>query len=366
MICKSPSNIALIKYMGKASHQKNIPANPSLSYTLEPLVSGVQLIPLQKKSSIHKDHPSEKIDCEPDKFQNSDSKKKPSHLLFDKNNHTPDKWDRDYWEPLQGKGWLDFSMAPPEQKRFLSFFKKLKVIFNLTDFYLVQSANNFPKNMGIASSASSFSALTLAAYQQALKELKTKPKGKKELSQISRQGSGSSCRSFFKPWCLWSKQDIQEVSFAFNPLQHDLLIFNNKEKDISSSKAHLLVETSPSFSERAERASDRLKQFLDSMKKKDWPSLYQIAKEEFEDMHQLFETSSPSFSYQTPQTRQALEIIEKFWKDKKDGPLVTMDAGSAIHLFYRLDQAEARQKIKQALLTHIPCIQFFKSPLDFS
>ncbi len=40
---QAPANIALIKYMGKKDNEKNIPDNPSLSYTLNNLLSSVVL-----------------------------------------------------------------------------------------------------------------------------------------------------------------------------------------------------------------------------------------------------------------------------------------------------------------------------------
>lgn len=40
---QAPSNIALIKYMGKVNTTTNIPTNASLSYTLDHLLSFVEL-----------------------------------------------------------------------------------------------------------------------------------------------------------------------------------------------------------------------------------------------------------------------------------------------------------------------------------
>lgn len=324
MIYKSPSNIALIKYIGKKD--ANHPINPSLSYTLNHFISGVRIF---KSSHRRDEHSQEKM--------------------------------QDYWQPLTGLRWLPISMTEDEKKRFLVFFKKLKIFFNLNEIYCVQSANNFPKNIGVASSASSFSALTLAVYGQVLKGRKEQFKSlsTENLSQISREGSGSSCRSFFKPWCLWDKNKIQSLSFPFNKLDHDLVLSRNEEKKIASSTAHCLIRTSPYFENRADRAKKRLKKFIHFMLKTDWMNLYKIVKDEFQDMHQLFETSTPSFSYQNDQTKKVLEEVEKFWRDNKDGPLVTMDAGSSIHLLYRPDQKKIRKTLKEMILKNVPDIQFF-------
>lgn len=42
-LAHAPANIALIKYMGKKDENANSPDNPSLSYTLNNLISTVRL-----------------------------------------------------------------------------------------------------------------------------------------------------------------------------------------------------------------------------------------------------------------------------------------------------------------------------------
>ncbi len=302
MIYKSPSNIALIKYMGKT--EGNFPINPSLSYTLDHLISGVELEPIESE---------------------------------------------DIWEPLTGDEWVPLSMNVKEQERFLSFFKKLKHTFNLEGFFKVRSGNNFPKSSGAASSASSFSALTQAVYHLALREGKIKPLSVEKLSLISREGSGSSCRSFFAPWCLWDGDKVQSVSFPYEKLHHDLILCGEGEKKVSSSEAHQRVRTSPYFKGRVSRAENRLKALMESMKKKNWVSIKKIVQEEFEDMHNLFETSKPAFSYYTEKSRKILKVLNQFWIEKEDGPLITMDAGPHIHLFYCPDQIHLKEQIDGVL-----------------
>ena len=304
-IVVSPSNIALIKYMGK--EKGNIPINSSFSYTLDHLVSGVRLMPLSS--------------------------------------------GQDQWQKLKGAPWLSLKMKDIEQERFLSFFQNLKNIFNLNKNYLVQSANNFPKSVGTASSASSFSALTKAVYQQSLEEGRTQRWSVEELAHISQQGSGSSCRSFFKPWCLWSPKKIQAVSLPYHKWEHDVVRLSTQEKRVPSSVAHARVRTSPYFQGRQVRAEKRLKVLLNALQHRKWRTAYQIVWEEFEDMHQLFETSRPCFSYRNLKVKKTLDFLDQFWKKHHDGPLVTMDAGADIHLLYRSDQELIRKQIQNCLST---------------
>ena len=42
--------------------------------------------------------------------------------------------------------------------------------------------------------------------------------------------------------------------------------------------------------------------------------------------------------YMNEGTMKALLMLHKIWVDRNDGPLVTMDAGSNIHLLFRPDQ----------------------------
>jgi diphosphomevalonate decarboxylase len=51
-------------------------------------------------------------------------------------------------------------------------------------------------------------------------------------------------------------------------------------------------------------------------------------------MHALFETSDPHFGYISTATLQKLREIENLWKENNDGPIVTIDAGSNIHLLW--------------------------------
>ncbi len=305
-MAQAPANIALIKYMGKQDEDVNLPANASLSYTLDHLTTTVSL---------------ETIDAIADR-----------------------------WEPL------DFSVNAPtfqlsEQavSRFLKHLAYIKNLFDYDGAFIVRSNNNFPQGAGIASSASSFAALTKCTVQ-ALAELT----GKSTLSvqaqaHLSRMGSGSSCRSFYRPWCLWENDKVLEVKLPYPELLHQVVIVDDKVKLVSSSEAHRRVKTSPLFSGRIERAQVRLVKLLEGFEKQAWEQIYQLCFEEFMDMHQLFETATQPFSYITDDCHQLINSISTHWRHKQDGPLVTMDAGSTIHLLYRPDQAKLAQTFKQTV-----------------
>lgn len=94
----------------------------------------------------------------------------------------------------------------------------------------MQSCNNFPHSSGMASSASSFAALTRCAAI-ALSELTNKPiPSVDEQAQLSRLGSGSSCRSFYSPWALWEDNEVKEIDLPYKELIYQGVIISNKKK----------------------------------------------------------------------------------------------------------------------------------------
>jgi diphosphomevalonate decarboxylase len=287
---QAPSNIALIKYMGKAAAHSNLPANASLSYTLAKLKTFVQLEPA----------------------------------------------DSDRWEPLPGH--KEISLSEKGRSKFLAHLARLKEAWKIEGHFVVRSANNFPSDCGLASSASSFAALTQAVYEWA-RVHKNEKLDAGVLSSWSRLGSGSSCRSFFEPWALWRGECAEPVSGLPGDLLHAVVIVEDSAKAVSSSEAHLRVNTSSLWPGRIERAEARLCDLLSALRSGDWASAFQICWQEFEDMHRLFETSQPAFSYRGPAALELCERLRHRWLEEGDGPLITMDAGPNVHLLFRADQA---------------------------
>ncbi len=298
--CEAYSNIALIKYMGKTDSHRNEASNPSLSYTLPHLKTVVAII----------DPPGAEM-------------------------------TEDGWSPLIEPGLLPIGLSEKGREKFLKHVGRLKDIWNYKHHILVESANNFPADCGIASSASSFAALTKAmALYLGRKETDL------ELARLSRLGSGSSCRSFFSPWCLWNGDNIESVDLPYRNLHHLVIIVDAGKKSVSSSEAHLKVASSPLFEGRTKRVNERMEKLLSALSRQDWAQAFMVTWDEFEDMHQLFETSAEPFSYRTEASKKVLEDCKKVWSYKKDGPLVTMDAGPNVHLLFRGDQASMYDKMK--------------------
>jgi len=305
-LAHAPANIALIKYMGKKDNNSNSPDNSSLSYSLDNLISTVKLEKLTSK--------------------------------------------KDIWEPLSIPGAPEFSLLAAEQKKYIDHLIRIKDYFGYTGGFLVQSCNNFPHNSGLASSASSFAALTRCACL-ALSELTGKALPDiSEQAQLSRLGSGSSCRSFFSPWALWTENEVKAIDLPYPQLLHQIVVVSANRKEVSSSEAHQRVKTSEFYAKRSQRAEENLNLLLNALRTKDWTSAYKICWREFQDMHRLFSTCEQPFTYMTENSLIVLKETQELWSRKNDGPIVTMDAGPNVHLLYRPDQAEMAREFKQDYL----------------
>lgn len=299
-LCVSmPSNIALIKYMGKLQSQMNQATNPSLSVTVPYLRSYVRITPIEE---------------------------------------TQDRWSALVW-PQTDK----LVLSEKGQKRFLNFLQLLKDQWGLKKCYLIESANSFPSDCGIASSSSSFAALTMAVFCQAVQEgCVQSPVSLNQLANLSQRGSGSSCRSFFKGAAIWDGQQVVRQEFnLLKGLYHQVYLVETGIKQVSSSEAHQRVSSSLLFSNRVDRVKQRLQDLMVNLNHSpNWHQCYQVVWSEFWDMHALFETSVPAFGYLSSDSLRVLEQVKNFWNQFQDGPLVTMDAGPNVHLFWRADQKE--------------------------
>jgi len=313
---QSPSNIALVKYWGKYGIQ--LPSNPSISVTLRNAVTQTQV----KYTKITG---NEFYDV---------------HLLF-------------------------------EGKRNDAFLPKIHQFFDriITDYPFlrqyrleIESSNTFPHSAGIASSASSMSALALCVVSVSNKLSHTCFEGKdffKEASRLARLGSGSACRSLFGGMSIWGNTDAditssQEYGISFDEFHptfknlHDaILIVSGEEKSVSSTVGHGLMNNNPYAEPRFQQASNRLLEIKQFLKKGDWDGFGVLLEEEALTLHALMMTSSPSFMLLKPETLAIIEEIRSFRQETKLPVYFTIDAGPNIHLLYPDDVSE---KIKASLI----------------
>ena len=320
IVARAPSNIALIKYMGKSDSSKNLPDNPSLSMTLNSLCTVADV---------------ERIEKPGDHWLPEVPRFRPGDLPSDRMWVSPDL-------SLSGREKL-LKHVERVREAVPAIYEKFGIALDQEAWrgagLHLRTANTFPASSGIASSASSFAAVTLAvAASFALDEASwsrvwgEQPELKRALAQLSRRGSGSSCRSFEGPWVYWEGESSWIPSGIQLPeMAHFVILISTQPKQVSSSEAHLRIKTSPLWERRVERVRMRSNQLLSAMRTSDLRKLAQLAWTETWEMHSLFHTASEPFTYWEPGTVEALQYFSS-WMGQESPPIVTLDAGPNVHV----------------------------------
>ncbi len=314
---RAPSNIALIKYMGKKDAPGNLPENPSLSMTLNDLCTWVEVEASDQAGSIRWISEAPRL-----------SSAEPSWRV-----------------PRLGDSGLAKVLKHAEKVRALSPRPDRALI--------LRSANTFPEASGIASSASSFAALTLAVAaacstdpEKFKREWEDGFSLRRSVARISREGSGSSCRSFEGPWVRWEGEETRTVASKLPDLAHFVILISDQAKSVSSSQAHARVKTSPLWKDRPQRAAARLAQLEAALEAGDLPRVARLSWTESWEMHSLFHTCAEPFSYWQPGTIEALHWFAPRIEPNAVGtpPIVTLDAGPNLHVIVEAASAESWRK----------------------
>ena len=304
---KSPSNIAIVKYWGKYGRQ--LPRNPSISGTLTAA------------------HTITKLSWQA-RQQRSDTTGVDLEFLFD------------------GKP------APAFKARIASFLEQLKPQFPfLSQLSLqVDSSNSFPHSSGIASSASALSALSLclcSLEDRLFGTLSDDDEFERKASYISRLGSGSAARSIFGYWSIWGKSGEwpqssdtfavplkSHVQDMFMNMKDAILIVSKKEKSVSSSAGHQLMDENPYASARYHQAQNRIISLLHILSRGDWEEFARLAESEALGLHGLMMCSSPSYILMEPDTIKLIHMIRSWREDEGLPVCFTLDAGPNLHVLY--------------------------------
>ena len=295
IIKRSPSNIAIVKYWGK--HGTQLPNNPSISFTLSNCFTETKITYSENESMSFdfyfegKENPAFKAKIE--KYLN-------------------------------------------ENRRYFSFLNNLDL--------KIESYNSFPHSSGIASSASSMSALIMCLLEIKYKDAKI---DLREASYLSRLASGSAARSVYPTMALWGKTpSLPESSDEYaipigemiNPVfktYHDsILIVSSKEKSVSSRAGHSLMDNHPMAENRYATARKNTEDLLTILKQGDLEGFIRITESEANQLHDLMSTSTPSYTLKEPNTIRIIDEILNFRKDTGLPVCYTLDAGPNVHLLY--------------------------------
>ncbi|WP_396633205.1 diphosphomevalonate/mevalonate 3,5-bisphosphate decarboxylase family protein [Maribacter sp. R86514] len=300
----SPSNIALVKYWGKRENQ--IPANPSISFTLAACVT---------KTSVEYKKKSEKSE----EF---------SFDLF-----------------FEGEAKEEF------KPKINTFLKRIEVYLPfLKDYhFVINTSNSFPHSSGIASSASGMSALALCFMEMERTFLKTLSEEhfNQKVSFLARLGSGSACRSIEGPLVQWGETSSIEgssnlfgikypyaVHEVFNNFHDTILLVDKGEKQVSSTVGHELMHGHPFASQRFGQAHKNLEKLKSILSEGDLDSFINIVESEALTLHAMMMTSNPYFILMKPNTLSIINEIWKFREASKTHVCFTLDAGANVHVLY--------------------------------
>ena len=313
-----PSNIALIKYWGK--YEGQIPANPSISFTLSNCKTETKMI-----------------------FRSGE---KFSIKTF-----------------LAGKEETKFSEKI--EKYFRNIEKYLPWI--LQGSFVIETENTFPHSSGIASSASGFGAIA-----KCLMEMDKAFSGKdffdvKKASFLARLGSGSACRSVYDGLVVWGevnevegssdlyavKYPDEEIHPIFRDFNDYILLIHEGQKSVSSTIGHELMNTNPYAERRFQEAKENFVPMKEILKSGDLQAFMKLVEHEALTLHAMMMMSAPAFILMQTGT---LQVINRVWEFRKETNLplfFTLDAGANVHLLFPSEKkAEISNFIETELLQY--------------
>lgn len=281
----SHSNIALVKYWGKGDEKLKLPVNSSVAIALDNLTTTTSVEFLE---SLEKDE----VELIGVGFEEGEVEKVSKHL---------------------------------DRVRGMAGIKtRAKVVSN----------NSFPKAAGMASSASGFSALSVAAATAAGLKL-----SERELSILARKGSGSASRSVPGGVSVWHAGDSSETSYAERidyPKEWDLRVLlvmaeDTSAKKVGSTEGMALAVTSPYFKTAVSEAEANIDRVEAAMQKGDYESFGKVIEDECFRLHTICMTTTPNILYWRGVT---VEVFQKLLKIREGGiyAFFTVDAGPHVHV----------------------------------
>ncbi len=303
---KANSNIALVKYWGKRNEQIILPTNSNISMTL----SGFNTTTTVEFSSDYKQDQVELNE------QNLSEGRELEQIV----KH------------------LDLI------RRQAGMEEKAKVV----------SKNNFPTAAGLASSASGFAALSLAASKAAGLNL-----DKKELSILARQGSGSASRSVEGGFVEWLKGSKEDGSDSFGnqiaPPEHwpefrmiTTIVATEEKKIKSRAGMKQTMKTSPYYKGWLDTVEEDFNVVRKGILDKNFSVVGKTAQKNALKMHATMQTTLPPIIYWNPATMRILHSVIE-WHESGMDCFFTIDAGPNVKVLCLEKDVEELKKRIEAL-----------------
>lgn len=294
------ANIALAKYWGKTDLEHNVPAVPSISLTLDQLVTETEV-------------------CFAERLE--------SDVVI-----------------LDGR-----PATPRESQRAIAMLNRVRRAGGLQWKATVTSSNRFPTAAGLASSASGFAALAAAATQAAGLGLDCEA-----LSVLARRSSASAARSIFGGFVELPEGEAGRVSLAAHqiapPSHWDVRLLialtASGPKSVSSTDAmERSRKTSPFYQAWVEQAPRWAMVIKQAVRNRDLAALGPAMEQSTFSFHSCAITSEPTILYWNSATVAALRTVMGL-RERGVSAWSTMDAGP--HVKVLCDPRDA-PRVRQAL-----------------
>jgi len=276
-------NIALVKYWGKSDAERNIPAMGSLSITLDGLTTTTTV----------------RLDAELD------------HDEF----------------------LLDGRAAPAMAGRVTACLDRLRNLTGGHEFAFVESANDFPTGAGLASSASGFAALVVAADAAFGAGL-----DRGALADLARQSSGSAARSLYGGFVelrLTGDEhhptDTRQIlTPAAWPLRVVAAVTETSPKQVGSSEGmRLSAQTSPFYGAWVASSEGHLAAARSAVERCDFAALAEVSETSCLTMHAVMISSRPGLVYWNGATVECLHRVREL-RSRGVPVFFTIDAGPQV------------------------------------
>ncbi len=275
-VATAHSNIALAKYWGKQEVEHNRPAVPSLSMTLDAMFTTTS-------------------------------------VTFDT------QLEVDTIE-LGGN-----ALSDGPQKRVVTLLDRVRQEAGIATRARVSSSNNFPTAAGLASSASGFAALALAAREAA-----GLPRDNEKVSVLARRSSASAARSIFGGYVALDAGEsaARQVATAEHfPLELLVAVTQEGPKHTGSTEGMSHTrDTSPYYTAWIEHAPLLARQIEAAVLAADLEQLGPLVEQSALQMHASMWAAAPAIVYFSPATLSVMECVASL---RRKGYLAyyTMDAG---------------------------------------
>jgi diphosphomevalonate decarboxylase len=295
-------NIALAKYWGKTGDGENLPAVPSLSLTLDAM-STTTSVTFQPELEADR-------------------------VVINGNAATPD-----------------------EARRITELLDRVRRAVGVRAYASVETTNDFPTASGLASSASGFAALALAATKAAGLDWDAA-----KVSDLARRSSVSAARSVYGGFVTLAAGTPGGEFLAAEPLADAsdwpiamcvaVTTLAKKEVGSTDGMAHTR-RASPYYAAWVAKAPELFERARRAVLSRDLEALGTCAEESAFAMHATALAAAPALIYFSPATLAAVLCVQKL---RREGTLafVTIDAGPHVKvLSYAADAPRVRAALRE-------------------